>query len=62
MNLDLSPQELEVLLELVESSINRIEIDIQNTKNSQKKIELKEHKEEELVEIFKKIESLQGRF
>jgi hypothetical protein len=61
MNLDLSPQELEVLLELVESSINRITIDIQDTKNTQKKIELNEHKNE-LIEIFKKIESLQGRF
>ncbi|MFI5391689.1 MAG: hypothetical protein ACHQYQ_10030 [Bacteriovoracales bacterium] len=61
MNLDLSPQELEVLLELVESSINRITTDIQHIKNSQEKIELNEHRNE-LIEIFKKIESLQGRF
>jgi hypothetical protein len=60
MNLDLSPQELEVLLELVESSINRITTEIQHSKNSQKKIELNEHRNE-LIEIYKKIESLQGR-
>lgn len=60
MNLDLSSQELEILKELIESSINRITTELQHSKTPQKKIELKEHRDE-LIEIFKKIESTESQ-
>lgn len=56
MNLDLSPVELEELRELVEFSINKITLEIQHTRSPQKKIELKEHRDE-LIEILSKIDS-----
>lgn len=56
MNLELSPLELEELKELVESSINRITLEIRQAPGPQKKIQLKEQRDE-LNKFLSKIKS-----
>jgi hypothetical protein len=60
MNLDVSPQELEELKELIEYSIHKITSEIQHVRSIQTRIELKE-KRDELIQILNKIQSLEDQ-